>query len=69
MHGKGKIGTNASREVFYINFKSFIHEVHEIRLIQSLLSSYYSLSSNFIKFYDKVNKLKSILNENNWFIF
>ena len=69
MHGKGKVGTNASRDVFYINYKSFILEVHKSRLIQSWLSSCFSLSSNFIKFHDKVNKLKNILNENNWFIF
>ena len=40
----------------YTNFKSFIPETYKIGLIKSFLFQYFSLCSDFIKFYHEIDK-------------
>ena len=55
-----KFSTNVYRKKtfsgVYTNFKSFIPETYKIGLIKSFLFQYFSLCSDFIKFYHEIDK-------------
>ena len=65
-----KFATNVYRKKtfsgVYTNFKSFIPETYKIGLIKSLLFRCFSLCSDFIKFHNEIDKLKSILYKNSY---
>ena len=60
---KGKFVTNVYRKKtfsgVYTNFNSFIPETYKTGLIESLLFRCFNLCSDFVKFYHKINILKS----------
>ena len=68
-HENDKFATNVYRKKtlswVYTNFKSFIPETYKVGLIKSLLFWFFSLCSDFIKFYE-IDKLKSILYKNSY---
>ena len=67
---KGKFATNVYRKRtfsgVYTNSDSFIPETYKTGLIKSLLSRYFNLCSDFVKFHHEINILKGILYKNSY---
>ena len=67
---KGKSVTNFYwKKTFsgvYAHFNRFIPETYKTGLIESLLFRCFNLCSDFVKFYHKINILKSILCKNSY---
>ena len=65
---KGKFVTNVYRENtfggVYTNFDIFIPETYKTGLIKSLLFRCFNLCSDFVKFHQEINILKSIMYKN-----